>query len=92
MNKIPSFPKQFAGRYPLGRGIIFSDQEIYSTFENRPTITTVFDVSQTVARFLSNRRFARFLLLAKSTAQGVQLAASALEARTAFVVDRRPHP
>jgi hypothetical protein len=35
-------------------------------FENRQTITTVFDMSLTVTRFLSDRRFARFRPLADS--------------------------
>jgi hypothetical protein len=54
-------------------------------FEKRPTITTVFNVSQTIARFLSDRRFVRFRPLASSTAHGVQLGASALEGSTVLV-------
>jgi hypothetical protein len=71
-------------RYSVGRSA-FQIKRFTLLFENRPTITTVFDISQTVARFLSDRKFARFQPLAKFTAQGIQLAASVLEAQTVFV-------
>jgi hypothetical protein len=70
-------------RYSIGKSA-FQIKKFILLFENR-LITTVFDISQTVTRFLSDRRFARFQPLAKFTAQGVQLAASALEARTVFI-------
>jgi exonuclease V gamma subunit len=54
-------------------------------FENRSTISTFFNVSQTVARFLSDRKFVRFRPLASSIAQSLQLATSALEGQTVLV-------
>jgi hypothetical protein len=63
----------------------FQTMKFIPLFENRPTITMFFNVSQTAASFLSDRKFARFWPLANSTAQGVQFAASALEGWTVFV-------
>jgi hypothetical protein len=71
-------------RYSVGVSS-FQIKKFIVPFENRPMITMVFNILQTVARFLSDRRFARFQPLVKSTTQGVQLAASALEARIVFV-------
>jgi hypothetical protein len=71
------------GSYSVG-GSSFQIKKFISFFENRLTIRTVFDISQTVARFFSDRRLGRFRPLARSTTQGVQLAASAVEARTVF--------
>jgi hypothetical protein len=70
--------------YSVG-ALTFQTMQFIPLFENRLTITTIFNVSQTVARFLSDRRFVRFRPLASSTAPGVQRAASALERQTVLV-------
>jgi hypothetical protein len=66
-------------------GSPFYIKKLIPLFGNRPTISMASDVSQTVTCILFDRQFARSRSLAKSTAQGVHLAASALEARTVFV-------
>jgi hypothetical protein len=63
----------------------FQTMKFIPFFENRPTITTFFNVLQTVTSFLSDRKFVRFWPLTNSITRGVQFAASALEAWTVFV-------